>query len=139
MRKYLVDTNIFLRYLTNDEPVLAGRIEKVFSDCREGKLKLVTTTMVISELEWTLRSFYRLSREAVSERIEAVLALPGLRVVDQGHDLSVALELYRQKSVDWVDILNYQVAKKLGIAVLSYDKDFDKLERGVRVEVGSKW
>lgn len=133
-----MDTNVFLRYLTNDDPELAERIERVFTDCRDGKLRLVTTIMVVSELEWTLRSFYGLSRKEVVERIEAVLGLPGLRVSHKGYNLVEAIERYTRVSVDWVDILNYQVARGLGVKVLSYDRDFDKLEKGVRVEPGEE-
>ena len=135
MKQYLVDTNIFLRFLTSDDEQLAEKIERVFEDCRSGKLRLVTTVMVVSELEWTLRSYYGLTRKDVSERLEAVVSLPGLRVVTGVHDVVGAIEMYGNKNVDWVDILNYQVAKKLGVKILSYDRDFDKLEEGVRVEV----
>ena len=41
MRSYFVDTNIFIRYLTNDDPVKADRVEKLLSEAAAGKVRLV--------------------------------------------------------------------------------------------------
>jgi len=58
MTSRFIDTNIFLRYLTNDDPVKAKRAEVLFRDAVHGKAVLTTSLLVIAEIVWTLESFY---------------------------------------------------------------------------------
>jgi predicted nucleic acid-binding protein len=57
MASLFVDTNVFLRFLTNDDPAKAKRAESLFRDALRGKIKLATSLLVIAEIIWTLESF----------------------------------------------------------------------------------
>ena len=48
MASLFVDTNVFLRFLTNDDPAKAKRAEILFRDALRGKVKLVTSLLVIA-------------------------------------------------------------------------------------------
>ncbi|MBV5339042.1 MAG: PIN domain-containing protein, partial [Deltaproteobacteria bacterium] len=56
MKSCFVDTNLFIRYLTNDDSAKADKVEKLLDDAAAGSLKLVTTEMVIAEIVWVLES-----------------------------------------------------------------------------------
>lgn len=77
-----VDTNVFLRYLTNDVPEQAAAVERLFGQAAAGQLRLTTNAMVVAELVWTLESFYRLPRDNVASKVIAILNTPGLQVAD---------------------------------------------------------
>lgn len=57
------DANLFLRYFTNDVPDQADAVEALLDRCAAGKLQLVTTVMSVTEIVWTLDSYYGLSRD----------------------------------------------------------------------------
>jgi predicted nucleic acid-binding protein len=100
-----VDTNVFLRFFTNDVPEQAARAEALFRDAASGKVELVTNAMVMAELVWVLESYYGLTASEVRERVVAVVCTDGLFVPD-GDLIIDALMLYETSAVDYVDAYN---------------------------------
>lgn len=107
MTQVFADTNLFLRYLTNDVPAQADQVEVLLQHAKRGDVQLVTTAMVIVEVVWTLGSFYKLSREEIRDRVLAIVNTPGLAVAD-AHLLVEAAITYVTKNVDFIDA--YHVA-----------------------------
>ncbi|MDZ4854875.1 MAG: hypothetical protein SGJ26_08480 [Nitrospirota bacterium] len=50
MASLFADTNVFLRFLTNDAPAKAKRAKTLFRDALRGKIKLATSPLVIAEI-----------------------------------------------------------------------------------------
>ena len=122
MRSYFVDTNIFIRYLTNDDPVKADSVEKLLSEAAAGKVRLVTAEMVLAEVVWVLESFYGLKNVEVGSMVKAILATPGLEVLNSVL-VEKALEYYLAHNIDFVDAYIVAVMDKRKISdIYSYDK-----------------
>jgi predicted nucleic-acid-binding protein len=99
------DTNLFLRYLTNDVPAQADLVEALLQRAAKGQLHLVTTALVIAEIVWTLESFYEVSKKDIQLKVLAILNTEGLKV--EGDDLILqAIGLYAEKNVDFIDAYN---------------------------------
>ncbi len=105
MEKIFADTNLFLRYLTNDVPAQADAVETLLRRAGENQIELVTTSMVIAELVWTLESFYNLKHEDIQAKVFAILHTPGLQVTDADL-ISHAVTWYAEKNVDFIDAFN---------------------------------
>lgn len=126
---YFIDTNIFLRYFTDEE------YSKVFNDCSKliksiklGKIHAATSHLILAEIAWTLPTSYGSSKNQVSKVLKAVETLNGLKIINN-FNTSVANRLYTDYSIKYIDALiasNPQIQTK-SMAVVSYDKDFDKL------------
>ena len=129
------DTNLFLRYLTNDIPRDADAVERLMRQAVAGELILVTNALVLAEIVWTLESFYHLPRPDIKQRVLAILNTPGLEVVDG--DLALqAVVWYAERNVDFIDAFNaaWMRAQKLE-AIYTFDrKHFSRLE-GMQVRV----
>ncbi len=122
MSKCFVDTNLFIRYLTNDEPALADRVEKLLDNAAAGDAQLITTELVIAETVWVLESSYKLKNREVAPLIRGILATPGLEVTN-ADQISKALMLYELQNIDFVDASITVFMEKQGIAdIYSYDK-----------------
>jgi uncharacterized protein len=122
MNKCFVDTNLFIRYLTNDEPALADRVEKLLDNAAAGTAQLITTELVIAETVWVLESSYKLKNREVAPLIRGILATPGLEVTN-ADQISRALMLYELQNIDFVDASISVFMEKQGIAdIYSYDK-----------------
>ena len=134
MSNYFIDTNIILRFLLKDNKIQYPQARKIFEKGEAGKISMWTTDVVILELIWTLKSVYGYDRFIIREKVESLLALPNFEVLNKKLVLQ-ALHDFANKNVDFADAYNYQLARKEGKRVLSFDKDFKKL--GVKVDIKS--
>jgi predicted nucleic-acid-binding protein len=102
MKHCFVDTNLFVRYLTADDPAKADRVERLLNKAAAGAVKLITADLVLVELIWVLESAYDLHPEQIAPMIKAILSTPGLEVIN-GDIVDKALNNYELKKIDFVD------------------------------------
>ncbi len=122
MVDYFVDTNVFLRFLTYDDPAKARRAETLFKKAVAGKIKLETNLLVIAEIIWTLESYYRLEKSDVAQKLEKILNTPNLECAEESLILQ-ALDFYVAKNIDFIDAYNAHFLKaKDQTRILTYDK-----------------
>ncbi len=100
--RVFIDTNLFLRYLTNDQPRHADQVEKLLRRAAAGKVILTTHVLIIAEIVWTLTSFYKTPREEVKDKIVAILNTDGIQVENTNLILQAALT-FAEKNVDFID------------------------------------
>jgi predicted nucleic-acid-binding protein len=129
LERAFIDTNLFLRYLTNDISEQADQVEVLLQKAAVGEISLVTTTLVIAEIVWTLASFYKVSREQIRERILAILNTPGLEVAESDLLIEAATN-YAAKNVDFIDAYNaaWMVQQQLSTAYTFDRKHFSRFE-----------
>lgn len=122
MKSCFVDTNLFLRYFTDDDAEKADRVEVLLGEASEGRVRLVTADLVLLELIWVLESSYGLKPGEIAPMIRSILATPGMEVIN-GTLLSKALDDYEVKNVDIVDGYIAALMEKLNITdVYSFDR-----------------
>lgn len=128
MEKKFIDTNIFLRYLTKDNPLMYDKCREVFKNAIEGKASLATSSLVIAELIWTLSSYYKVPKEDVIEKVSIIISTENLHIPDKDI-IADAIVLYSRKNIDYIDAYNAVFMKYNGLdEIYSYDKDFDMFE-----------
>jgi predicted nucleic acid-binding protein len=122
MKVSFLDANIFIRYLTNDDPVKADRVEKLLDSAAAGKERLITTELVIAEVVWVLESFYKLGNLTIGPMAKAILATPGLEVIN-GALVDKAVERYMAENIDFIDGYIVAVMERHNVnEIFSYDK-----------------
>lgn len=128
MEKCFVDTNIFVEVFT--------RFGKKSDSCKrllKTKENLLTSSLIFSEVEWVLRSFYELPKKDVVRCLEKILTLN--IDIDNKKILMFALQFYKDNSVDWTDCLSMSSLKNEGVStVYSYDKGLRKFDWVKRLE-----
>lgn len=122
MNTCFVDTNLFVRYLTDDDADKADRVEALLSNASEGQVQLVTSDLVLVELIWMLEASYKMKPVEITPMIRAIMATPGMTVINA--DLMTgALDHYEGKNIDIVDGHIAALMKKLNITdVNSFDR-----------------
>lgn len=129
------DTNLFLRYLTDDVPEQADAVERLLRRAAAGELRLVTNSLVLGEIVWTLESFYHLLRKDIREHVLAILNTPGLEVAE-GDVALQAILWYEEKNVDFIDAFNAAWLLTHGLArVATFDRRHFSRFEGVSVLV----
>lgn len=113
---------------------MARRATALFAEIEAGRIAVTLEDVVLAEVFWTLHSFYGNSREEVLALVEPLVALSG--VLNPEKDaLFHALVLLRDRRLDFADALLAAKALDDGSnAVLSFDRDFDRIPGLKRVE-----
>lgn len=131
-----LDTNIFLRYLTKDDPVKAQRCYELFQRIKRKETQVTTSESVLAEVVYVLssRALYNQPRENVRALLLPIISLPGLRVPHRRAFLR-ALDLYANTSLDFEDALSVAHMERMKLTtLLSYDADFDRVKSVQRRE-----
>ncbi len=135
MKACFVDTNLFVRYLTDDDAEKADRVEALLVEASEGRVRLVTADLVLVELIWVLESSYDMKPGEITPMIRSILATPGVEVIN-GALMARALDHYEGKNIDIVDGYIAASMEKLNITdVYSFDrKHFSRIASLKRIE-----
>jgi len=94
------DTNILVRYLTNDDPIQAKRALEILNKPEE----IFIAKTVLLEMEWVLRSVYEFKPPEIDKAMLQILGLPNV-VPEFPEQIALALEYYRQ-GMDFADALH---------------------------------
>jgi len=133
MTRFL-DTNILIRYLTNDDPAKAARVLTLLERIAEGSERVVTTPLVIFETVFLLQRSYKLPKVVVRERVTAVISLQGLELAEKALCLQ-ALDYYVEQNISYADAYNAAWMLVQGLVeVYSWDEEFDRIPELTRVE-----
>jgi predicted nucleic-acid-binding protein len=127
--RYFVDSNIFLRFFAKEENSRVLKECALFIEAlKKGKIKATTSHLVIAEVVWTLLTAYKTSKENVVKVVLSIESLSGIKIIDR-FITAEAHKMFKDYNVKYIDAL---IASSPNIrskkwAVVSYDKDFDKL------------
>lgn len=122
----IVDTDILIRYLTNDDPSKAKRFEKYLVS---GK-KVFLTDVTFAESYWTLSSFYEFPKKQIITVLEALIEHKS--IASNKKILNGVLDILKKYPLSFIDAytIAYSLIEDDG-KILSYDQGFDKV-RSIR-------
>ena len=86
MKSVFVDTNVFLRFMLGDVATQTERARKIFNEAIMSHVKLHTSTIVIFEIYWVLKSSYDFFGNDLKQKLIQVLQLT---VEFENHELLV--------------------------------------------------
>lgn len=126
-----IDTNILIRFLTADDPQKADAVEKLLREAQKDEIEI--PDIIIAEVVWVLLSFYKLDKEAVIEKLEALLSLENIKT--NRRLLQRTLGVYRKYNISYTDAFLIAYSLEKGMTHLySYDEGLDKVEEIKRLE-----
>ncbi len=122
MKTTFVDANVFLRFLTNDDPEKADRVEALLSRAARCEIRLITTELVLAEVVWVLESSYEMKNHEIAPMIKAILDTPGIEVINGGI-VERGLDFYQSHHIDFIDGYIAAVMEKRKITdICSFNK-----------------
>ena len=123
--RYLVDTNILLRFLSGEPPAQAAAARKLFDRAANGEVILEVPTLIVAEAYYTLTSFYEVERKIAAEKLSMLLQQHGVKLRD-GNSVLTALKWLQTSNVGFSDAYLAAEASEEKLIVASFDSDFDK-------------
>ncbi len=123
-----LDTNVLVRYLTQDDPAQARKANALIGGVVGKGERLHLDLAVVCEVVWVLRGAYDLKKETVAGAIEKVLDAAQFSIEDRDL-LREALEAYRTSQGDFADYVLGLRNRKAGCsATATFDRALRKSE-----------
>ena len=135
-----LDANIFIyayykpkRQLTKREETMKNSAKRIIENVNEGKEKVITTVVHLSEMVNILKQ--GLSLDELYETVFGLLTLDSVKMIGVSkEDYLAATELGMELRLDPNDALAVQVMKSREIAeIYSFDKGFERVKEIVRL------
>lgn len=124
MKKLFLDTNIWLRFILEDNEQ-ARDCRELITQIETGKWRVYTSTIVMLEINYVLSSVYKIKTVQVLDDLESILKTRNLTLIETTNFVT-ALKLNRRTRVKLSDcVIAIQVPKQM--IFVSYDQDFKKL------------
>ena len=130
-----LNTNLLLRYLTQDEPDLSPLATALLHRIEAHELTVRTTATVVFETVYTLQRFYRVPRPLIRESLWPLLRLRSVRLRGKRR-FRRTFDLYVSMSrLSFADCYHVAYMESQGLReLISFDRDFDRVPTIVRRE-----
>ncbi|OHB18579.1 MAG: hypothetical protein A2666_01230 [Parcubacteria group bacterium RIFCSPHIGHO2_01_FULL_47_10b] len=128
MVSYFFDTNIFLRFLIEENKSITHECRSLFELVKNGSIRIITSNLVLSEIEWTLSTTYKIPKHQRISFLQSIVQMPQLSI-DSTSNINDALAQYRLTKAKFIDcmIASSPLLRTKSLSIISYDRDFDKL------------
>jgi predicted nucleic acid-binding protein len=121
MKRFFVDSNVVLRFFTQDDERQAKEAKKLFMQAKQGAVELFCGPPVFFEIAWVLRSHFKLPHTEILYKLESLIAIPNFIVIDC-ELVTMAIDLARENSVGFADGYIAATALERGIGVATFNK-----------------
>ena len=122
-----LDTNIIIRYLTQDDPAQSRKVNALMSRTEADNKSLFINSTVLCEVFWVLESVYDLNKTELLQTFEQLLTT-GAFVFDDSQSLWAALTDYKSSKADISDCIIGRINKDRDCtSTLTFDRRFRDL------------
>jgi predicted nucleic acid-binding protein len=130
-KRQIVDTNVLVRFLTGEPPVMASKARRLVERADEGKLILIILPVIVAEAMYTLESFYAMKRKEVAAQLLAFIQSRGIEAAEPARVID-ALTRCRDRAAHFADAYLAAAAVELRHPISSFDRDFDHFKEVTR-------
>ena len=124
-----VDTNVLVRYITQDDPRQSKMAERAIEKAVAGGAKVLVQPIVLCELVWVLESAYRYGKSEIIAVIEQVMRTVQFEIADKDV-IWKALEDFSGGAVDFSDYLIGRANERAGAqTTLTFDRSLKGCHR----------
>jgi len=127
MNDMWLDANVLIRLITTEPPELFQRALRLVERADRGEVTLRLLPMVVAEVIWVLRSFYKYPRTQIAELLLPLVTRQGV-VLEEADIVIAALDRMAIANVDFLDAFLAETVRRRGGSVVSFDRDFRRLE-----------
>ena len=117
-----VDTNILVRYLTQDDAIQARKVDSFLDAAIENGSLLRVDDIVLCEVVWVLRAAYRLGKPAIADALDRLMGTTIFSFEDR--------ELLRGALADYLegagDFSDYVIGRRNAGAGCDHTVTFDR-------------
>ena len=130
--KVFIDTSVFIRFFTHDDPEKYSDCKDFFRLIESGKLRPYTSNVVILEIVYVLKQLYKFPLTDVITATKGIINIRNMTLIEKTNT-PYALEVFEKAFIKYGDSL---IASQLpaNTKLVTYDKEFTKLKKIATVE-----
>ena len=117
----ILDANMILRYLLNDNAEMAEQTEQIIQHAT-----VLILPEVIAEVVYVLKGVYKQERSVIAQGLLQFMQINSI-VTNCKDVISVALRLYGEHNLDFVDCLLCAYHMEYGYVVRTFDRKLNRL------------
>lgn len=122
-----LDTNVLVRFLTEDDKEQHKIAEKTISGCSADRQGFICRE-VLQELVWVLEGGYQYSRDEIANALTALLQAPELKI-ECAEDVLSILPQYQHDGFGFSDLMIWKAAHRAGAtSLMTFDRRAARLD-----------
>ena len=122
-----LDTNVLIRFLTNDDKHQAEVARMLLSDLSADNPGFISREVTL-ELTWVLNRAYGYSSDKIANVLEYLIATRGIKF-ETDDDIFDAIYRFRKRGVEFADLMIVAAAKRQGAQPLyTFDEKLAKID-----------
>jgi uncharacterized protein len=120
MKGHWLDSNLLIRFITQDVPEKAERVLKLFQKSQKSNLELALQPLVVAEVVYILRAHYKYGYPEIEDILLKIIKNVPLQLTDASN-VELALALCTQYNIDFEDAYLQALAQENQYGVFSFD------------------
>ncbi len=124
MKKYIIDTNALISFVTDRNPEQQAKIDKLFNDAARLRILVLCPQNVLTEFVYVMDKVYEIPKSEINEIVRDFIDMPGIEVV---HDLNMKtlMSYWPEVFKDYGDAIIATLCKNTkGSLIVTFDRKF---------------
>jgi len=121
MREIVVDANVLLRLILGDVPDQFLKAKDLFSNARDGKIRIFIYEITIFELDFIMEKYYKIAKKEVISRLVELVGTKYLKVESRDAFMKTFLAYEKSKN-SFVDCFLVTKTKTEQRELFTFDK-----------------
>ena len=124
MKKYIIDTNALISFVTDRNLAQQEIVAPLFEAASRLKCSLVCHQFVLTEFVFVMDKVYGTPKETINSMLRDFIAIPGVEIYQQT-DFGVLLSFWPSKIIDFGDAVIAATGKAMkGATIVTFDDKF---------------
>lgn len=129
-----LDTNVFVRHLTQDNTDHSPRASELLLRIAQGTQQVRTADTVVFETVFLLEKQYRHPKATIRANVLPLLTLPGI-ILPGKERFEKVFDYYVRRNLPFADAYHIALMEAEGLTeIITFDEDFDRIPGIVRIE-----
>ena len=135
MRRYVIDTNALISFVTDRNPEQQQKIAPLFEAVAHVKAVIFCHQHVLTEFIYVLDRIYHVPKDEIGRMIKDLIEMPGIEVI-QEVDFKTILSWWPNRIPDFGDALIAAAGKiRSGSMIVTFDKKFAANLRALDINI----
>ena len=123
MKKYIIDTNALIAFVTDRNPDQQQKIAPLFESAANLKVLILCHQYVLTEFIHVMDGVYHVPKDKIGRMIADLVDMPGIEVIHE-IDFNAVLSYWPDPLPDFGDAVIASVGKVRRSAIVTFDRKF---------------
>lgn len=128
MKRYVFDTNAFLRLFLNDIPEQANLVENLLKKAKNAEVTIYLPQIIIFEIAYALDKYYNFPKDEVIQKLKSIIVSPYLKVQNR-EVFKETVKTYKNQTISLPDCFISQFAEYKNCEIFTFDKKLKKITK----------